>query len=414
MITRRIALRNSLLLSSAALLTWPFSGVGAGAEDSVSVNGAGSTFTAPLYKKWMDVYRQTNKQIALSYDVVGSGEGVSRFAAGSVDFGASDVLPGDYMFAGIKRGVVSVPATAGMIVLAYNLPGLKGELKLPRDVYSDIFTGRIKLWNDPRIQKANPNLSLPNSNIAVVVRQDSSGTTAAFTRHLVAIGSSWHATGAGDGFVIDWPTEAMQGKGNEGVASKIKISKGSLGYVEYGFAKRLGLHMATLENDAGRFIEPSQEAGRAALLASGNGSTANPPGDESYPISTYSWLLLYKKYGDPVKATAVKDWVRWGLTTGQTFASGLGLHPIARGNGDAREELSQRRLLGIEGGPPLLKMGGRLAENIYDALFSMLGQSARLTMAGLDAMPPDKRIEKIGAKTPKRGWVQARKSCIKR
>ncbi len=328
MITRRSALRGSLLVSSAALFTWPFPGVGAGADESVSVHGAGSTFAAPLYQKWMDVFRQTNKQTSLSYDVVGSGEGVTRFAAGSVDFGASDVLPGEHMFAGIKRGVVSVPATAGMIVLAYNVPGLKGVLKLPRDVYSDIFTGRIKVWNDPRIQKANPNLSLPNSNIAVVVRQDSSGTTAAFTRHLVAIGSSWHATGAGDGFTIDWPTEAMLGKGNEGVASKIKISEGSIGYVQYGFAKRLGLQMATLENDAGRFVEPSEEAGRTALLASGNGSTANPPGDESYPISTYSWLLLYRKYSDPKKATAVTDWVRWGLTTGQTFASALGYIPL--------------------------------------------------------------------------------------
>ncbi|WP_036263376.1 phosphate ABC transporter substrate-binding protein PstS [Methylocapsa aurea] len=328
MITRRIALRDALLASGTALISWAIPGLGLSAEEDVSAHGAGSTFSAPLYQKWIDVYRQDHKQVALSYDVVGSGEGVTRFIAGSVDFGATDVVPSEPMLIGVKRGAISVPATAGMIVLAYNVPGLAGVLRLPRDVYSDIFSGRIKVWNDPQIQKANPNLSLPNRNIAVVVRQDSSGTTAAFTRHLVAIGASWHASGAGEGFVIDWPREAMQGKGNEGVASKIKISEGSIGFVEYGFAKRLGLQMATLENKAGRFVEPSEEAGRAALLATENNSTADPRGDGSYPITTLSWLLLYKKYADPKKAAAVKDWVRWGLTTGQTFASQLGYIPL--------------------------------------------------------------------------------------
>ena len=304
------------------------------------MRGAGSTFSAPLYKKWIDVYQQDHRQVSLSYDVVGSGEGVTRFIAGSVDFGATDVLPSDVMLAGVKRGAIPVPVTAGMIVLAYNLPGLVGVLKLPRDVYSGIFSGRITQWNDPQIQKANPDLTLPQRNIAVVVRQDSSGTTAAFTRHLVAIGAGWHATGAGEGFEIDWPTEAMLGKGNEGVASKIKISEGSIGYVEYGFAKRLGLKIATLENKAGHFIEASEEAGRQALLASENFFIADPPGEASYPIVTFSWLLLYKKYADPKKAATVKDWVRWGLTTGQTFASDLGYIPLP----DETAALAERSL----------------------------------------------------------------------
>jgi phosphate transport system substrate-binding protein len=173
-----------------------------------------------------------------------------------------------------------------------------------------------------------------------VVRQDSSGTTAAFTRHLVAIGVGWHVTGAGDGFDIAWPDAAMQGRGNESVSSKIKISEGSIGYVEYGFAKRLGLPMATLENKAGHFIEPDEEAGRRALLASENFLTADPPGDASYPIVTFSWLLLYKKYADPKKAAAVKDWVKWGLTTGQAFASDLGYIPLP----DETAALAERAL----------------------------------------------------------------------
>ncbi len=328
MITRRIALRNSFLTSGAALVAWAIPAVGRTAEDIVTAHGAGSTFSAPLYKKWIEVYQRDHDQVALSYDVVGSGEGITRFIAGTVDFGATDVLPSDVMLAGVKRGVIPVPVTAGMIVLAYNLPGVKGVLKLPRDVYSGIFSGKITQWSDPLIRKANPGLSLPNEDIAVVVRQDSSGTTAAFTRHLVAIGSGWHATGSGEGYDIDWPAAAMAGRGNEGVSSKIKISEGSIGYVEYGFAKRLGLQMATLENQAGHLVEPTEDGGRAALLASENFFTADPLGEASYPIVTFSWLLLYKKYADPKKAAALKDWVSWGLTTGQTFASGLGYIPL--------------------------------------------------------------------------------------
>ena len=211
-----------------------------------------------------------------------------------------------------------------MIVLAYNLPGLSGDLNLPRDVYSDIFSGRIRQWNDPRIRSANPTLSLPDQDIAVIVRDDASGTATAFARHLAAIGAGWHATGAGEGFVIDWPTAGMAARGNEGVSGKIKISEGSIGAVEYGFANRLGLQLAALQNKAGRFVAPNQKSGQAALLTSDEGSLIDPPGDSSYPIVTFSWMLLYKKYGDAKTAAAVKDWVTWGLTVGQTIAPGLG------------------------------------------------------------------------------------------
>jgi phosphate transport system substrate-binding protein len=324
MITRRAAVRNSLSAAGAAFTSFVLSHAGLSAEENLSFRGAGSTFAAPLYKTWINVYREADNHVSVSYDAVGSGEGITRFAVGSVDFAGTDVLPCEFMFTGIKRGVVSVPVTAGMIVLAYNLPGVTGGLELPRDVYSDIFSGRIRTWNDARIRNANPALSLPSDDIAVVVRDDSSGTTAAFTRHLVAIGSGWHATGAGDGFLIDWPAAAMRARGNEGVASKIKISQGAIGAIEYGFAKRLGLQMATLENQAGRFVEPNEESGQAALFESDDMSTLDPEGNTAYPLVTFSWLLLYKKYPDPKKSAALKNWVRWGLTTGQTIAPGLG------------------------------------------------------------------------------------------
>ncbi len=328
MITRRMALQNSVAAGGAALVAWGVPALGRGAENIVTLHGAGSTFSAPLYRKWIEDYQRDHAQVSLIYDAVGSGEGVTRFTAGSIDFGATDVLPGDVVLAGARNGAIPVPVTAGMIVLAYNLPGLKGALRLPRDVYSGIFSGKITQWNDPAIQRANPGLALPKRDIAVVVRQDSSGTTAAFTRHLVVIGSGWHASGSGAGYDIDWPAAAMDGRGNEGVSSKIKISEGSIGYVEYGFAKRLGLQMATLENKAGRFVAPTEEGGRAALAASENFFTADPPGDAAYPITTFSWLLLHKKYADQKTADALKDWVNWGLTTGQTFASALGYIPL--------------------------------------------------------------------------------------
>ncbi len=324
MITRRVAVHNVLWGGAAALAGLGRPNVGFGAEAALSLHGAGSTFSAPLYKTWIKVFEQADDKIAVSYDAVGSGEGITRFAIGSVDFGATDVLPGEFLFTGVKRGVVSIPATAGMIVLAYNLPGLGGDLKLPRDVYSAIFSGGIRQWSDPRIRSANPGLSLPNQDIAVVVRDDASGTAAAFARHLIAIGSGWHATGAGDGFMIDWPAAAMAARGNEGVSGKIKISEGSIGAVEYGFAKRLGLQMAALKNKAGRFVAPSQDSGQAALSASDQASIIDPTGDASYPLVTFSWLLLYRKYGDAKRAAAVKEWVTWGLTTGQTIAPGLG------------------------------------------------------------------------------------------
>jgi phosphate transport system substrate-binding protein len=323
-----MALRGSLLAGFAGLVGWSAPEIGAKAEENPLLRGAGSTFSAPLYQKWIEAYRQNHTGFSMSYDAAGSGVGVTRFVHGAVDFCASDVLPGELMLSSVRRGVISVPVTAGMIVLSYNLPGLGGVLKLPKDVYADIFGGKIRVWNDPRIVEANKGLHLPNTDIAVVVRQDSSGTTAAFTRHLMAIGQNWEATGAGDGFVVSWPTAAMLAKGNEGVAQKIKISEHSIGFVEFGFARRLGLQMAVLENDAGKFVGASEETGSAALVAAENSTIANPPGDASYPIVTLSYLLLYKKYEDAKKSAALKDWVRWGLTSGQALAAELGYIPL--------------------------------------------------------------------------------------
>jgi phosphate transport system substrate-binding protein len=297
--------------------------------------GAGATFPAPLYQKWIDEYERTHEGTDLRYEAVGSGQGIQRFIEGAVDFGASDAAMSDAQIAQVERGVHLIPATAGMVVLAYNLEGLNGELKLKRDVYADIFAGNIRNWNDPRIQESNPDLTLPNKTITLVVRRDSSGTTFAITNHLSAISEEWRDRGPGVGTLIDWPGESMTAIGNEGVASRIDISEGSIGYAEYGFAERLGLPMASLENRAGQFVKPVPASGQQALASVSADMPSNlrlyvpdPEGENAYPIVTYSWLLLYDRYPNQEKASALKEFVTWGLTEGQRFSPDFGYVPV--------------------------------------------------------------------------------------
>lgn len=302
--------------------------------------GAGATFPAPLYRVWVEEYRKRHPDILPIYLAIGSGEGTKQFMAGMVDFGASDAAMRDEEISAVPQGVQLVPVTAGSIVLAYNLEGLGGDLKLSRETYADIFLGNIKTWDDPRIRATNPGLRLPNTSIALVVRQDSSGTTYAFTNHLSAVSDRWRDRGPGVGRAVDWPGGAMVAPGNEGVAGRIKQNPGTLGYVEYGMAQRAGLQMAWLENKAGQFVQPYGGSGLATLLNVRMPDNLrvffpDPDGQDSYPIVTYSWLLLYKKYADPHKAAALKQYVKWCLTEGQAFNETLGYvrlapHVVAR------------------------------------------------------------------------------------
>lgn len=301
----------------------------------IAITGVGATFPAPLYEKWIAAYSARTLGVTIAYRPVGSGEGVKRFIAKEVDFAASDSAMSDEQIARVGRGVQLVPATAGMVVLAYNVKGLEGSLRLPRNVYSDIFAGKIRRWNDPRIAQANPGLDLPGRDITIVARQDSSGTTYAFTNHLGAISADWRDRGPGVGNVVDWPGNAMVARGNEGVASRIKMSDGAIGYVEYGFAKRLGLNMALLENRAGRFIAPGAESGQHAFTSNLGKMSSNlrvflpdPEGESSYPIVTLSWLLLYREHPNPKVSAALKDFVSWGLTEGQRIGQTMGYVPL--------------------------------------------------------------------------------------
>lgn len=282
----------------------------------------------------MRVYGDAHPELGLSYAVVGSGEGIDRFLAGTVDIGATDAPLTPEDVAKVDGNVVQIPVTAGMIAIVYNLPGFAGPLNLPRDVYADIFSDAVVRWDDPRLAAANPGLPLPHKLIQVVARLDSSGTTFAFTNHLAAISPDW-AAGPGVGKKIDWPGGAMVAPGNAGVAQRVKLTEGSIGYVEFGFAERLGLPVAWLENRVGGFILPNVETGQRGLAGGSDAipealdvMITDPDGARSYPIVTYTWLLLRRQYEDPAKTAAIKDLVGWMLTQGQAQAEPLRYVPL--------------------------------------------------------------------------------------
>ena len=298
----------------------------------VELHGAGSTFVAPLINKWIEEYPATRGSDPVTYDAVGSGEGVRRFIAHASDFAGSDEALTEAEASKLGSPAVMIPVTAGMIVLAYNVPGVNSEIKLPRDVYPDIFAGVIKRWDDPRIKAANPGLNLPSRDIVIVARQDSSGTTAAFTKHLAAINPGW---GSKAGKVVDWPKGTMLAPGNEGVAGRIKISEGSIGYVNYRFAQRLGLRMAALQNKTGSLIIPNSKSGALALsgrvpeVKALDDSVLDPSSAGAYPITTYSWIFIYPRY-DREKGQAVRDFVQWILSQhAQSYADQMGYLPLS-------------------------------------------------------------------------------------
>ncbi len=323
-----VSLKRKVLLAPLLALTLGLTACGGG--ESVSLTGAGASFPAPLYQKWFSEYNKQNPNVKVSYQSVGSGAGVEQFTQGTVDFGASDVAMKDEEIAAVERGVALLPMTAGSIVLAYNLPDVP-ELKLSRQAYVDILMGKIKKWNDPAIAKLNPDAKLPNSNIAVVHRSDGSGTTGVFTKHLSAISPEW-SDKVGSGKTVEWLT-GVGAKGNEGVTAQILQTEGSLGYIEYGYAKQQDIPTATLENKAGNYVAPSDESAADALSAATlpenlRAFVTDPEGNASYPIVTYTWLLAYENYDDPGKLQAFKDVVNWSLTEGQAYAGELGYIPL--------------------------------------------------------------------------------------
>ena len=294
---------------------------------AIAINGSGATFPAPLYLRWASDFHKANSDIIVNYQGVGSGAGVKDFISGLTDFGASDVAMSDEDIAKANGNVLMIPSTAGTIVLAYNIPGVQSGLKLSRDVYVGIFLGKIKLWNDPLIAANNPDIQLPKIPITVVARSDGSGTTAVFTSHLDEVSADFKAK-VGSGKSVTWPV-GVAGKGNDGVTALIKQAPGAVGYVEFGYAVHNKLTMASLQNKTGNFIMPTIESGAATLASvelpdNLRAFITDPQGAQDYPIATFTWLLVKKSYPSPDKAAAVKSFVQYGLTTGQSVAPDLG------------------------------------------------------------------------------------------
>jgi phosphate transport system substrate-binding protein len=321
---------SGLVLSclTAALTTAPIQNV----VGDVTLNASGATFPAPLYQRWFSEYNKLHPDVRVNYQGVGSGAGIKSFTDGLTDFGASDAAMSDKEIAAVTTGgVLLLPMTAGSIVISYNLPGVTQSIQLPRDVYPAIFLGDIKRWNDPKIVAANPGVTLPDMPITVASRADGSGTTYNFTGHLSTISPDFK-TKIGQGKQVKFP--GVAGKGNDGVAALIKQTPGTIGYVEYGYAQLTQLPMATLQNQAGKFVAPSPDSGSAALAqvplpANLRAFITDPTGDASYPIVTYTWWLVHSDYSSkPGDADAIKALAAWCLTDGQKLSSELGYLPL--------------------------------------------------------------------------------------
>jgi phosphate transport system substrate-binding protein len=301
-----------------------------GASTSVKLQGAGASFPAPLYTKWFKAYGAAHPNVLVDYQSVGSGSGVKSVLDRTVDFGASDAAMKPEDMAKVDGGVQLFPMTAGSIVLAYNLKDVD-NLQLSRQAYAGIFLGKVKRWNDPLIAKTNPGAKLPDLPVNVVVRADSSGTSFVFSKHLGAVNEEFDK-GIGANTMPNWPV-GTKSKGNEGVTASVMTTPGSIGYIEYGYAKSQKVPFAALENKSGKFVVATTAAGQAALASAALPDdmivwASDPDAADAYPIVTYTWLICYKKYPDKNKLQTMQDLVKFGLTEGQKDAEALGYIPL--------------------------------------------------------------------------------------
>lgn len=301
---------------------------------SVDLTGAGATFPYPLYSKWFSDYA-AKTGVKINYQSIGSGGGIRQLSEATVDFGASDSPMKDEELAKAKGPIFHIPTVLGAVVVTYNLPGITTPLNLTGDLVADIFAGRIKRWNDPRIAAVNSGVKLPASDILVVHRSDGSGTSYVFTDYLSNVSKTWAAS-PGKGKEVAWPV-GLGGKGNEGVSGLVKQTPGAVGYVELAYAKQNSLPSASIRNAAGNFVAPSPAGMTAAAAAVASQlpantdyrlSIVNAPGADAYPISSFTWILVYQRQPDAVKGKKLVAFLRWALTEGETEATALDYAPL--------------------------------------------------------------------------------------
>jgi len=308
------------------------------ANAQLKLNGAGATFPYVIYSKWFDVYSK-NSGIEFNYQSIGSGGGIKQVIEGTVDFGASDAPMTDQQLKDAKdkqnTNVLHIPTVMGAVVLTYNIPGVSKGLKLTPDVLAGIFLGTITTWNDAKITDLNSGLNLPNAPILVAHRSDGSGTTNIFTDYLSKVSKDWEQK-VGKGTSVNWPV-GLGGKGNEGVAGLVKQSDGAIGYVELAFAVKNNLPYAMLKNKSGNYVDASFEAVSSAAAGAIKhmpddlrASITDADGKDSYPISGFTWLLVYQNSKDKEKAKALQNFLMWAMTDGQSYAKDLYYAPLPK------------------------------------------------------------------------------------
>jgi phosphate transport system substrate-binding protein len=310
-----------------ALLT-----AGASAQN---INGAGATFPYPIYSKWFSEYSQVHPNVKINYQSIGSGGGIRQVSEGTVDFGATDGPMSDEQLSTAKVKVMHIPTVLGAVVPVYNIPGVNKDLNFSGDVIADIYLGKISKWNDSRIAKDNPGVSLPDHAIIPVYRSDGSGTTFIFTDFLSKVSADW-ASKVGHNTSVKWATGIGQ-KGNEGVAGMVRQSPYSFGYVELIYAEQNKMSFGLVRNAAGKFLKASTAGVTAAAAAAAKSmpadyrvSITNAPGADSYPISSFTWLLIPTHSTDPAKAKALADFLGWMLDHGESEAAGLTYAPLPK------------------------------------------------------------------------------------
>ncbi len=303
----------------------------AGAQ--VLINGAGATFPYPLYSKWFDVYTKVNTSVRFNYQSIGSGGGIKQLLNRTVDFGASDAPMSDAQLAKAPEPILHFPTVLGAVVITYSVPGLTAPLKLTGPVIADIYLGKISKWNDPALANLNPGVALPDQAIVVCHRSDGSGTSYIFTDYLSKVSEDWNKE-PGKGTSVKWPT-GLGGKGNEGVTALVQQTPGAIGYVELIYAINNKLPIATLRNHDGAWVTASLDTVTAAAAADAaqipadfRVSITDAPGKDSYPLSSFTYLLVFTHQTDATKGKALLGFLRWMLTDGQQYGSPLSYSPL--------------------------------------------------------------------------------------
>jgi len=309
------------------------------ASSAQNLNGAGASAPAPIYSKWFSEYSQAHPDVKINYQSIGSGGGIRQVTEGTVDFGASDGPMSDEQLGASKIKVVHIPTVLVAVVPVYNLPGVTQDLKFSQDAIAGIYLGKITKWNDPYIAKENPGISLPDQPILPVYRSDSSGTTFIFTDWLSKVSPEWKSK-VGAATAVKWPVGIGQ-KGSEGIAGMVRQSKYSFGYVELLYAEQNKMQFGLVRSHDGKFLKASTTNVTDAAAAYATKipedyrvSITDAPGADSYPISSFTWLLIPNPAADPAKGKQIIGFLNWMLDHGESEAVGMTYAPLPKAVSD--------------------------------------------------------------------------------